>query len=104
MHLLDPYGLDGASPSPSAEAEAEAQTQAIHAAEQALAQQAPIVEQVIPAADGSTSDMDPALHLQDAVTTWLDSGDAHESTSESADDEASVEPYAPLMDSGDQGI
>jgi hypothetical protein len=103
MHLLDPYGLPPSTEPERLPDEDGQLTTADHIEEEELAREAPSVERLEPGQDRASSDLDAAMRLQDAPTTWLGGDDAApDAEQESAGSDA--EPYAPLTDSGGQGI
>lgn len=103
MHLLDPFGLPPATPPERLPDEEEELVTADHVEEEELASEAPSVEVLEPEEEVTSSDFDPAMRLQDAPNTWLGDDDAPPEA-EPTGDEAAVESYAPLTDSGGQGI
>jgi hypothetical protein len=103
MHLLDPYGLPPATPPERLPDEEEELVTADHVEEEELASEAPSVEVLEPGEDVAISDLDPAMRLQDAPNTWLGDDEAPPEA-EPEGDTSTVEPYAPLTDSGGQGI
>ncbi|GAC1447320.1 MAG: hypothetical protein PVSMB4_02440 [Ktedonobacterales bacterium] len=103
MHLIDPYGIGSNTPAePAADAHADLSSPT-HDAEVQLAASAPDVEVVSPGETASGSDLDPAMRLQDAPATWVES-EADTAVPDAAPSDAGAEPYAPLQQSGDQGI
>jgi hypothetical protein len=103
MHLLDPYGLGPATTSQSPAGEDEVAPAPGHAAEVELARQAASAEILEPDEDVSSSSIDPALRLQDAPEDWV-GNEGGAQASEDATAEPAGEPYAPLIDSGGQGV
>lgn len=103
MYLLDPYGLPPATEPESLPDEDGQITTPDHVEEEQLAREANGVERMEPGQDQASSDLDPAMRLQDAPNTWLGGDDTPpEAEQESGGQDA--EPYAPLTDSGGQGI
>jgi hypothetical protein len=107
MHLFDPYGFGATVP----EQPPEEEWDAAHAEEVELARAAPAVEQLEYGATEETSALDPALRLQDAMGPLLRRGHALDPAGgDAADEDAAdvdggdAEPYAPLVDTGDQGL
>jgi hypothetical protein len=108
MNLLDPYGLgpstpDNADASPDQPiAVPERQEEVDLAAVTPASEQQPVNE------DLSLSGLDPALRLQDGVGTWPRTDDVTPDEIGSADApdpaEPDPQPFAPLSDSGGQGI
>jgi hypothetical protein len=108
MRLLDPYGYSGLElPEPSDTDDDDEIITAAHEEEHELAEQAPLVEHLVSSPDMSTSDIDPSLRLQDSPEGWLDQPGEEAGPEEPASEESSEEApeeYAPLVDSGGQGI
>ncbi len=104
MRLLDPYGLGGLEPSGPAYTDDDDEiVTAAHEEEHELAEQAPSVEHLASSPDMPTSDIDPSLRLQDSPDSWRDQPSEETGADEPASEET-PEEYAPLVDSGGQGI
>lgn len=103
MDLLDPYGLPPATPRERPAGDEESIETPEHAEEEDLAREAPEVETVEPGPGVAGDDLDPAMRLQDAPSTWLGGADAPPEPEQDSD-VAPAEPFAPLTDSGGQGI
>ena len=94
LDLNHPVGANDGPPVPAREAEPEHKDSAeeLHEPTEAI----------------STSSLDAALRLQNGVGTWFEDGDttAQEVGSPVSDDQTGQdqEPYAPLEDSGGEGI
>ena len=102
MHSLDPAAPE--EPPTGADTVTEA---SLYEQEVELAQSAPSVDVLEPAPTPSASDLDPALRLQDAPANWAGAGDVGpvgEPAPEADPGNPAAEPYAPLADSGRQGI
>jgi hypothetical protein len=107
MRLLDPYGYGGLDLPEPADTDDDEIITAAHEEEHELAEHAPSVEHLASSPDMSTSDIDPSLRLQDGPETWFDQPDEEAGPEESASEDTSEEApeeYAPLVDSGGQGI
>lgn len=103
MRLLDPYGLGGLELPEPVDTDDDEIITAAHEEEHELAERAPSVERLVSSPDMSTSDIDPSLRLQDSPDGWFDQPDEEALPEEPASEEA-PEEYAPLVDSGGQGI
>lgn len=108
MHLLDPYGLGASTPTPPASDPEQPLPVPERQEEVDLAQGSPPEEQQPLSESIAISGLDPALRMQDGVGTWPDAGDTTADEVGSADfpdgAEPDAEPFAPLTDSGGQGL
>jgi hypothetical protein len=108
MPHLDPYGYGANTPRPSAPPDDQPIPVAERQQEVELARDIPASEQQSTSDDLTSSGLDPALRLQDAVGSWPDDGDT--TPEEVGEPDSSTpgapeaEPFVPLTDSGDQGI
>lgn len=104
---VDPYGLGPSTPEPPAADSQEPILPPEYAEEVERAGDATSVEPDTPDLDADSSDLDPALRMQEAPGTWSGADDASQQGAEG--DAAQLDlgdgdTYAPLDDSGDQGM
>ena len=108
MYLFDPFGIGASTPDEPAEHTDQPIAVPERQTEVELAHGIPAEEQQPASEDLSASGLDPAMRLQDGVGTWSEGDDVTPSEVGSTDSpepgEPVPEPFAPLTDSGGQGI
>jgi hypothetical protein len=108
MNLLDPFGLGPSTPTPADASTGQPLAVPGRQAEVDLARGTPATEHQPLSENMSVSGLDPALRLQDGVGTWPQTDDTSPEDVGAADapdpTTPDPQPFAPLTDSGGQGI